>query len=632
MPLLLFFFFLSLSLWLPASCASLRGSNLVARLSFLLQRKDPSSSRSSLAFVSLPPRRAALDLYFSRPASYLFPRSRVASSREWRARSLQFLSGALTAPGVPPAGRPDPLTPALFSAKRNAEESSFPGPRGVFHQETQHSLQPCGVPVGSVNALKELLRRTEEDPVSSLVSSPASLAPPASPPSTRVKRLVVLGSTGSIGKSTLEIAREFPDIFQIVGLAAGGSNLALLAEQVAAFRPQYVYLGDSSKVAELQERLNDHERSAAFPRPRLLLGDEGLAELACVPNYDILVSAIVGFKGVLPTLKALEAGKDVALANKEALVAAGPVFRCLLSTRGLLYGDQERQDRHERSHRSGDQEGDREEDTDGDRREECDKRRAKAGQKCGLLLPVDSEHSAIFQALQGVPASCYPPRKLLLTASGGPFRGRTRDELEQVTLESALKHPKWSMGAKITIDSATLMNKGLEVIEAHFAFGCPYSSIEVLVHPQAVIHSAVELRDGATLAQLGLPDMKLPIAYALTWPHRLAAPWSAGVDLTREGSLTFEKPDLNTFGCLGLAYEAGERGGVAPACLNAANEVAVERFRNKEIGFVDIEDTVRHVMALQERERDNFSDVSLQDVFDADHWARTAARAFKPRK
>ncbi|KEP62749.1 UNVERIFIED_CONTAM: 1-deoxy-D-xylulose 5-phosphate reductoisomerase, putative [Hammondia hammondi] len=623
-PLLLFFF--SLSLWLPASCSSLRGSNLVSHLSFLRQRKDPSSSRSSLSFVSLPPPRAALDLHFSRSASHLFPRSRVARSREWRARSLQSLSGAPTAPVVPPAGWHAPVTTALFSARRNAEESSLPAPRGLFPQETQHVLQPCGVPVGSVNALKELLRRAEEDPV----SSPASPALPASSLSRRVKRLVVLGSTGSIGKSTLEIAREFPDIFQIVGLAAGGSNLALLAEQVAAFRPQYVYLGDSSKVAEFQERLNDHERRAAFPRPRLLLGDEGLAELACVPDYDILVSAIVGFKGVLPTLKAIEAGKDVALANKEALVAAGPVFRCLLSTRGLLYGDQER---HERSHRRGNQQGDREEDTDGDKTEECDKERAKAGQKRGLLLPVDSEHSAIFQALQGVPASCYPPRKLLLTASGGPFRGRTRDELEQVTLENALKHPKWSMGAKITIDSATLMNKGLEVIEAHFAFGCPYTSIEVLVHPQAVIHSAVELRDGATLAQLGLPDMKLPIAYALTWPHRLAAPWSAGVDLTREGSLTFEKPDLSTFGCLGLAYEAGERGGVAPACLNAANEVAVERFRNKEIGFVDIENTVRHVMAFQERERDNFaSDVSLQDIFDADHWARTAARAFKPRK
>ncbi|CBZ54764.1 putative 1-deoxy-D-xylulose 5-phosphate reductoisomerase [Neospora caninum Liverpool] len=433
----------------------------------------------------------------------------------------------------------------------------------------------------------------------------------------RVKRLVVLGSTGSIGRNTLEIVRQFPDLFQVVGLAAGGSNLALLAEQVVLFRPQYVYLGATSKATELQERLSAHERtSPASPRPRLLLGDEGLPELACVPDYDVLVSAIVGFKGVLPTLKALEAGKDVALANKEALVAAGPVFRSLLSRRGLLYGDVETNEG------GGERKGGG-----------SDKKRATERPKRGLLLPVDSEHSAIFQAVQGVPPTCYPPRKLLLTASGGPFRGKTRDDLKGVTLEKALKHPKWSMGAKITIDSATLMNKGLEVIEAHFAFGCPYSSIEVLVHPQAVVHSAVELRDGATLAQLGLPDMKLPIAYALTWPHRLSAPWSAGVDLTQEGSLTFEKPDLSTFGCLGLAYEAGERGGVATACLNAANEVAVERFRNKEIGFLDIEDTVRHVMGLHETGRDNLAstDVSLQDVFEADRWARAAARAFKPR-
>ncbi|PFH37070.1 hypothetical protein BESB_035280 [Besnoitia besnoiti] len=572
---------------------------------------SPCSSQSFAAFVheshaTLPvaPGRLSSTSVFSSRAGVLSFASRRLSSAARRHRDAWR---------APADGRGAQQTASLSAEPSDGEARQ---PRGEKQSELlarDAALQACGVPLGSLDALRELLRRSEEAqaPPSTLPSALSSLISSSSPPSEGVKKIILLGSTGSIGKSTLEIVKAFPTLFQVVGLAAGGSNVELLAEQISLFRPQYVYLGDSSKTSELKERLRALANTSSFPVPQLLLGDAGLTELACTAEYDVLVSAIVGFKGVLPTLKALEAGKDVAFANKEALVAAGPVFRSLLSRRGALYGEATP---NERGGASG-----AAEDTRPTRR--------------GLLLPVDSEHSAIFQALQGVPPTCYPPRKLLLTATGGPFRGRKREALQQITLEDALKHPKWSMGAKITIDSATLMNKGLEVIEAHFAFGCPYASIEVLVHPQAIVHSAVELQDGATLAQLGLPDMKLPIAYALTWPHRIAAPWSAGVDLTKEGALTFEKPDLDTFGCLRLAYEAGERGGVATACLNAANEIAVERFRGREISFLGIEDTVRHVMDMQATEgsADPAKAVSLEDVFEADRWARQAAREFKSK-
>ncbi|PHJ17849.1 1-deoxy-d-xylulose 5-phosphate reductoisomerase [Cystoisospora suis] len=459
------------------------------------------------------------------------------------------------------------------------------------------------------------------------------------------RRIVLLGSTGSIGRSTLEVVEEYPERFGVVGLAANGSRLPRLVEQILFFSPRYVVVGEEEKAQRLRELL-DHPDTVKKLRvyPEILFGDDGLVELATrIEDYDILVSAIVGFKGVRPTIEALRRGKHVALANKEALVAAGEVFRTVYTQQGFrktstaqpaetnalgLYAQDHPNSITEERHTK---------ESPGSKKTnpiKVTKNSYMIKEKPptpGLLLPIDSEHSAIFQALQGVPSSCYPPRRILLTASGGPFRKKSREDLKNVTLRDALKHPKWSMGAKITIDSATMMNKGLEVIEAHFAFGCPYTSIEVLIHPQAIMHSGIELHDGAVLAQMGVPDMKLPIAYALTWPRRLKTSWPR-LDLTREEPLTFEKPDLEKFGCLKLAYEAGRKGGLAPACLNAANEVAVERFRKEEISFLHIEETVRRVLQLYDTTDKSLSSshgVTLEDVFEADRWARTVAGELK---
>jgi 1-deoxy-D-xylulose-5-phosphate reductoisomerase len=345
-----------------------------------------------------------------------------------------------------------------------------------------------------------------------------------------VKTVTILGSTGSIGRRTLELVAAFPDQFRVGGLAARGSDVGLIAQQVRAHRPAAVALLDRAAVDRLAREL-------PAPRPELLGGLEGLETIAGSVDADVVVSAMVGAAGLVPTLAAIRAGRTIALANKETLVMAGA-----LMTRA-------------------------------------------AGEQGVRLLPVDSEHSALFQCLAG--AAPREVRRLVLTASGGPFRGRSRATLETVTVEQALRHPTWRMGAKITIDSATLMNKGLEVLEAHWLFGVPFERIDVVVHPQSIIHSMVEFVDRSVLAQLGMPDMGIPILYALTYPDRLPCP-APPLDLVALGSLTFEAPDEEAFPCLALARQAGQAGGAAPLVLNAANEVAVAAFLDGRCGFLDI--------------------------------------------
>ena len=350
-----------------------------------------------------------------------------------------------------------------------------------------------------------------------------------------MKKITILGSTGSIGNQSLEVIKEHPERFRVHALTCG-KNTEKLAEQLKAFRPAFA----------VTERAEDAERLAKlFPKTEFSWGEKGLIE-AATGGCDVVLNALVGIRGLAPTCAAIAAGKDIALANKETLVAGGaPVMDAV----------------------------------------------AKAGVR---LLPVDSEHSAIFQCLEG--NKNRPVKKILLTASGGPFRGYTRKQLESVTLEQALKHPNWSMGKKITVDSATMMNKGLEVIEARWLFGIPASKIQILVHPQSIVHSAVEFEDNSVIAQMGLPDMKLPISLALGYPDRLKSP-DRELDFFGEGSrLTFEKPAPEVFGCIRLAYEAIEAGGSYPTALNAANEVLVSAFLNKKIRFMDIQNTLEHIL------------------------------------
>ena len=345
-----------------------------------------------------------------------------------------------------------------------------------------------------------------------------------------MKTVTILGSTGSIGRRTLELVAAFPEQFRVGGLAARGSDVGLIAQQVRAHRPAAVALLDRAAVDRLARELPS-------PRPELLGGPEGLETLAGSVDADVAVSAMVGAAGLVPTLAAIRAGRTIALANKETLVMAGALMTRAAREQGVR------------------------------------------------LLPVDSEHSALFQCLAG--AAPRDVRRLVLTASGGPFRGRARSTLEAVTVEQALRHPTWRMGAKITIDSATLMNKGLEVLEAHWLFGVPFERIDVVVHPQSIIHSMVEFVDRSVLAQLGMPDMGIPILYALTYPDRLPCPAPA-LDLVALGTLTFEAPDEEAFPCLALARQAGQVGGAAPLVLNAANEIAVAAFLAGRCGFLDI--------------------------------------------
>ncbi len=379
-----------------------------------------------------------------------------------------------------------------------------------------------------------------------------------------MKRLAVLGSTGSIGRSVLDVVREFPDRFQVVGLAAG-QNLTVLAEQVQEVRPQVVAVGAAPLESALAARL------PASRSGRILSGISGAKEVAAATGADLVVSAMVGAVGLEPTLAAIEQGIPVALANKETLVVAGPLVM------------------------------------------------AAARRRQVPILPIDSEHSAIFQAIQGNrPADI---RRLWLTASGGPFWRHSREELAGVTAAEALKHPNWHMGPKITIDSATLMNKGLEVIEASVLFHLPPERIQVHVHPESIVHSLVEYIDGSVIAQLGIPDMRVPISYALAYPERLPLPLPS-LDLFQVGRLTFEPPDVERFPCLGLAFQALAAGGDMPAVLNAANEVAVAAFLEGTIPFPAIPEIIARTMAAHPVQPLS----SLEQVLAVDQQTRRAAR------
>ena len=351
-----------------------------------------------------------------------------------------------------------------------------------------------------------------------------------------MKNIAIIGSTGSIGTQTLEVVRANDDL-KVIALAAG-NNVELLEKQVREFKPAYACMSSEEKAKELREKL--------FDMPvKVLCGMEGLLEIAVIPEVEILVTAIMGMIGIRPTIVAIEAGKDIALANKETLVTAGHIIMPL------------------------------------------------AKEKNVQILPVDSEHSAIFQSLQG--GKKEQVSKLLLTASGGPFRGRKREDLVNIQVEDALKHPNWAMGRKITIDSSTLVNKGLEVIEAKWLFGMDLDQIEVVVHPQSVIHSMVEYKDGAVIAQLGTPDMKLPIQYALYYPDRK---FLAGerLDFAKMGTMTFEKPDMETFRGLALALESSKAGGSMPTVYNAANELAVAKFLDRKIKYLEIVEIIETCM------------------------------------
>ena len=400
-----------------------------------------------------------------------------------------------------------------------------------------------------------------------------------------MKAISVLGSTGSIGTQTLELACEFPDRFRVVALTAG-NNLDLLLEQILRHAPEVVALADADKVPQLRARLDGLDSSLQPARlPELLGGSEGLCAAAAWPTADLVVTGIVGCAGLLPTLAAIRAGKDLALANKETLIAAGPVVLPELE---------------------------------------------KSGSR---LLPADSEHSAIFQCLQGTPwadtarLSTGQPtpglRRIQLTASGGAFRDWDPADLAKATVADATSHPNWTMGRKITVDSASLMNKGLEVIEAHYLFGLDYDHIEIVIHPQSIIHSMVELADSSVLAQLGWPDMKLPILYCLSWPERLPTPWRR-LDLTEVGELTFRRPDPAKYPCMELAYAAGRAGGTMPAVMNAANEQAVALFLEEQIHFLTIPKLIEQVC---DRHRvDRMESPSLEEVLAVDGWARRATR------
>lgn len=350
-----------------------------------------------------------------------------------------------------------------------------------------------------------------------------------------MKKITILGSTGSIGTQSLEVIKKHPDRFKVEALTCG-KNIERLAEQIEMFQPSFA----------VTEREEDAVTLAArFPKTEFAWGRRGLVE-AAEGDCDMVLNSLVGMRGLEPTYAAIQKGKDIALANKETLVAGGAIVMDAVAAKGIK------------------------------------------------LLPVDSEHSAIFQCLEG--NGNRPVKKILLTASGGPFRGYTKQQLENVTLEQALKHPNWSMGAKITVDSATMMNKGLEVIEAKWLFDVPADKIQVLVHPQSIMHSAVEFEDNSVIAQMGIPDMKIPISLALGYPDRLVSD-DRELDFFAEGaSLTFEKPNMDVFRCMGLAYDAIKQGGSYPVVLNGANEVLVSVFLERRIGFIDIQNKLESIL------------------------------------
>ena len=371
-----------------------------------------------------------------------------------------------------------------------------------------------------------------------------------------MKNIGILGSTGSIGTQTLEIVRNNRDL-QVVALAAG-SNVALMEKQVREFHPKAAVMWSSQAASDLKDRLKDTDTT-------VLCGMEGLLQISVMEELEVLVTAVVGMIGIRPTIAAIKAGKTIALANKETLVTAGHLIMPLA-------------------------------------------RKEKVS-----ILPVDSEHSAIFQSMHG--ENRERVSKILLTASGGPFRGKKREELEKITVEDALKHPNWSMGRKITVDSATLVNKGLEVVEAKWLFGVEPENIQVLVHPQSIVHSMVEYVDGGIMAQLGMPDMKLPIQYALFYPDRRPME-GRRVDFFELGALTFEKPDTDTFQGLPLAYEAIRTGGSMPTVLNAANERAVALFLDHKIRFLQIYDLIRGAMENHKP----IADPTVEEILETEKW------------
>lgn len=374
-----------------------------------------------------------------------------------------------------------------------------------------------------------------------------------------MKNVAILGSTGSIGTQTIDVLRANPDDFSLVAISAG-SNIGMLEEQIREFHPKLCAVWDEDKAKELSKAISD-----VTPTCKIVSGMDGLIELASIPESDILITAVVGMIGITPTIAAIKAGKDIGLANKETLVTAGHIIISLAKEMGVS------------------------------------------------ILPVDSEHSAIFQCLNGERENNID--KILLTASGGPFRGKTRDELADVTLEMALKHPNWSMGRKITIDSATMVNKGLEVIEAKWLFGVTPSQIEVVVQPQSIIHSMVQFDDGAVIAQLGTPDMRLPIQYALYYPKRVFLKGDR-LDFSTLSEITFSKPDMDTFLGLKYAYKAIEIGGSMPTVLNAANEYAVARFLNKEIKFLEIYEMIDYCMSCHK----NIDAPTVDQILDTEQW------------
>lgn len=373
-----------------------------------------------------------------------------------------------------------------------------------------------------------------------------------------MKKILILGSSGSIGINALNVVRNFPDKFRVVGLSVN-SRIDLLEKQIKEFNPEFVVVTDESKAKELKTNIGN--------LCEVFSGNDGLLKVAIEKDYDVLLGAIVGFAGLAPTLEAIKRGKRIALANKETLVVAGE-----LVTKLILENSAE-------------------------------------------IIPVDSEHSAIYQCLVG--ENLNEVEKLILTASGGPFLNKDKSFFENATVDEALNHPNWKMGSKVTIDSATMMNKGLEVIEAHWLFGLPADKINVVVHPQSIIHSMVQFVDGSIKAQLGLPDMKLPIQYALTFPERFSNGFNR-TNLPAINNLTFFEPDFNKFECLGLAFEVLKAGGTAPCILNAANEIAVDKFINKKIKFSQISDLIKNALDKIE----NHSDPDIDTIFECDRVTR----------
>jgi 1-deoxy-D-xylulose-5-phosphate reductoisomerase len=376
-----------------------------------------------------------------------------------------------------------------------------------------------------------------------------------------MKKLVLLGSTGSIGTQSLDVIDSFPEEWEVLALSAN-SNIDLLEKQARKYRPLYLVIGNNKLQEELEYRLDDLNI-------KVLSGAEGLEFIAGELEADLVINSIVGAAGLKPTIAALKAGRRLGLANKESLVIGGEIIA---------------RDYPE-----------------------------------GVILPIDSEHNAIFQILEGEEARGV--ENIILTASGGPFRNHTREELDHVTVEEALKHPNWDMGGKITIDSATLMNKGLEVIEAHWLFQQSYDKIKVIIHPESIIHSMVEFVDGSIMAEMSLPDMRLPIQYVMTYPHRRPGKHKR-LDFVQLGQLNFQEPDYEKFPALRLAYEAGRAGGTMPVVLNAANEIAVAAFLDREIPFTMIPGLIEKVM----HKHDNIKRPSLEDIYLVDEWSRNIAR------